>query len=459
MASSVVVTDFDSLSQNFAENSKQVLCSAAFGAGAYAIGGALLGFPPLSPAGALVTGGSLLAALALCPNNANGDLILGSPPNFVGGQCLTTYNYSYSYRPSGGGDPTTAGGELGVGPISVFEFVQKNDSFGRFAWFLRKQSGSETTPVDISLGLTVSAWTLSDLRLSRQDGLPDNCGDKPRTGGQIVRNPSSGDTLNPATVVDNRDYSTVIPVEFNLGGISSVLNLSFGPIRIGSLFPLNFNIKIGDSDYKFKQRPDGVLEPVETSPDPDGVTDRIEDILKEIRGCVCTPAVDLDMLLLPTVSNEQTCSIETETLLVPKGSVSDAQFERFVASANLAKQACENNEVEQLPMELIYSASTTQDGREIFTGKIKPEVVSLFLKITEIRDDGPEKINLYQASNQRKFGSVSFVTDGVVGGGDYIYIFDQETYIPLPRRGKEGRLRILMKKGLTFEVYDAGERL
>jgi hypothetical protein len=83
----------------------------------------------------------------------------------------------------------------------------------------------------------------------------------------------------------------------------------------------------------------------------------------------------------------------------------------------------------------------------------------LFLKITEIRDDGPEKINLYQASNQRKFGSVSFVTDGVVGGGDYIYIFDQETYIPLPRRGKEGRLRILMKKGLTFEVYDAGERL
>lgn len=83
----------------------------------------------------------------------------------------------------------------------------------------------------------------------------------------------------------------------------------------------------------------------------------------------------------------------------------------------------------------------------------------MVLKITEIRPDGPAKIDLFPASNQRKFGSVSFVTDGVQGGGDYVYVFDTETYIPLPTRGKEGRLRILMKKGLSFEVYDSGERV
>jgi hypothetical protein len=49
--------------------------------------------------------------------------------------------------------------------------------------------------------------------------------------------------------------------------------------------------------------------------------------------------------------------------------------------------------------------------------------------------------------------------EGVEGGGDYIYVFDEQTYIPLPKRGKSGKLRILMKRGISFNVYDSGERL
>lgn len=459
MASSVVVTDYDTLIQNLAENSKTVLCNAAFGAGAYAIGGALLGFPPTSPAAALVTGGALMTALTLCPSRPSEDAIFGSPPDFSGGQCLVQYNFEYFYSPSGGGDATRVTGGVGIGPISVFQFIQKNDGFGRLAWFIRKKSGSDPGVIDLPQGLTVAAWTLTGLRLFREDGLPDNCGDAPRTGGQIIRNPTGGDTLNPTTVVDNRDYSVTIPVNFDIGGVSNVLNLKFGPIKIGSLLPLNFVINIGGSEYGFRQKPGGDLEPFDHNPDPDGVHDKTEELLKKIKECVCTPAVDLDMLLLPVGTDDEGCGLMTETLLVPKGSVSDGQFQRFVASAQLAQAGCEAQSPVQLPEEMIYSASTTMDGRELFTGKIAPDVVSLILRITDIRPEGPEKLNLYEASNQRKFGSVAFVTDGVQGGGDYIYVFDTEAYIPLPRRGKDGRLRILMKKGLSFEVWDSGERL
>jgi hypothetical protein len=201
------------------------------------------------------------------------------------------------------------------------------------------------------------------------------------------------------------------------------------------------------------------LEPDYSNPDKELPDDKMQKLLKEIKACVCEPSVELDMLLLPTVGVVAPCESRTETLLVPKGSVSPAQFGRFLDTASLAIGECERLNVQQLPEEVIYSATTTQDGRELFTGKIEPEVVSLILKITAVADDGPEILSLYPASKQRKFGSVSFVLEGVEGGGDYIYVFDEQTYIPLPKRGKSGKLRILMKRGISFNVYDSGERL
>jgi hypothetical protein len=313
--------------------------------------------------------------------------------------------------------------------------------------------------VIVSSGSPAQIPSSNIVSVRRVDGQPDNCGDAPNTGGQVISNVTNGDTIDNSSVVNNSDFSTVIPVAFNLGGISNTLNLEFGPIEIESLLPVSFNINIGGSNFKFKEKPDGTLEPEPVNPDKSKPNNKLEKILKDIQDCVCTPGVELDMLLLPVVSDDVGCELMTETFLVPKGSVSDGQFQRFVASANFAREGCLAMNVEQLPQSLIFSASTTDDGRELFTGKIKPDVISLILKITEIRESGPPKINLYAASNQRKFGSVSFVADGVRGGGDYIYVFDEETYIPLPKRGKEGRLRILMKKGLSFEVYDSGERV
>jgi hypothetical protein len=113
----------------------------------------------------------------------------------------------------------------------------------------------------------------------------------------------------------------------------------------------------------------------------------------------------------------------------------------------------------QLEESLIYAATTTQDGRELFSGLIDTDVVSLRIKITDIQNPTLNILTLYPEAKQRKFGSISFVTESVNGGGDYIYVFDTDTYLPLPTRGKKGKLRILLKGGISFEVYDTGERI
>jgi hypothetical protein len=302
-------------------------------------------------------------------------------------------------------------------------------------------------------------YRLASRSLSREDGLPDNCGDAPSSGGQIIRNTSTGDTIDDSTVVNNSDYSLTIPVEFNLGGINNTLNLSFGPILIGSLLPLDFEINIGGSNFRFKEKPGGELEPVKTNPEKDAPNDVLEKILRDIKTCVCKPDVDMDLLYLPVVDKSVSCDIRSASFLVPKGSVDESLVDMFVSSAVLASSKCEEVAPDQLPERLIFSAVVSDGGDEEFTGEIDNEVISLRVKITSYNENILPQITSYPNSNQRKFGSVAYVGPGVEGGGDYIYVFDTDTYIPLPKRGKKGRLRILFKPGTSFQVFDTGERI
>jgi len=457
MTSSIVVSDYETLAQNFSENAKTVLCSAVFGAGAYAIGGRLLGAAALTPPTALATAGALMVALAACPTSANQGDIFGQPPAFSGGQCDAVYLFEWDLISNGVLMPNQGG--FFRGPADTISAPYTNNTGGNGGAFRNgvpvqggflASYGSVGQPFSLSGGMK---------NLRRQDGGSDNCGNAPVVGGQVISNTTTGDTIDNSTVENNENYTTVIPVLFNAGGINNTINLSFGPIEIESLFPIRFNIDVGGIGFKFKQKPNGDLEPDFSNPDKELPDDKLQKLLKEIKACVCEPAPQLDMLMLPTVSMEAPCQFRTEELLVPRGSVSSEEYGRFLDTAALALGECERINVVQLEESAIYSATTTQDGRELFTGLINPEVVSLILRITAITESGPDLISLYPAANQRKFGSVSFVTDGVEGGGDYIYVFDVETYIPLPLRGKQGRLRLLLKRGLSFSVYDSGERI
>jgi len=459
MASSIVVSDRASLVANFAENSKQVLCSAAFGAGAYAIGGRLLGLPPLTPAAALVTGGALLAGLTLCPANADGGAIFGEPPSFSGGQCPVLYRWRLGLRLIGDSGPPSVTSINVQGPLAEKRVEIRNSANGTpFFWRVWRTAGQSALQEE-AVGASPNSQEIVLDELVRVDGFPDDCGNAPNSGGQIITNNVTGDTIDNSTVVNNQDYSVVVPVQIDVGGITNTLNLNFGPIVIGSLLPLTFDIDIGGSRFRFKEKPGGELEPVETNPDDELSDNKIEQILKDIKGCVCKPEVDLDLLYLPVVDNSVSCDIRSASFLVPRGSVSDSLVDAFVSSAVLANRKCEEASPEQLPESLLFSATTSSGGGEVFTEEIGNEVISLRVKITEYNENLLPQITSYPDSNQRKFGSISYVGPGVEGGGDYIYVFDTDTYIPLPRRGKKGRLRILFKPGTSFQVFDTGERI
>lgn len=467
--SGVVVSGPESFARNFAENAQNVVCQGAFGAGAYAIGSQLLGAPTPKPPQALLVGGALVAAMSLCPSRPTQEGIFGSSPPWSGGQCPVDYDFTWDnyWRPNQGlpvGLAST-GKERVFGPVRQAELVYRDMGSRGKNVFLLVVDRLRTSPTELNLGFTDADTTQQDFRVVRVDGLPDNCGNPPTSGGSVITNNIEGDTINNENVIDNSNQTYIVPITFALSNFSGTINLPFSNVRIDSFLPLSFDLNAGGIRFGFGQGPDGVLRPKEVIPDlTEPANDRellrqIQQVLKEVRECVCKPEVDMDLLFMPTLQDESSCLIQTESLLVPRGSISETLFDKFVRTAVLAQEACSKKTPEQVPQELIYAASTTMDGRELFTPKFGPEVVSLFLKITDVRPEGPRKIELYPASNQRKFGSVSFVLTTIAGGGDSIYVFDVETYIPVPRHAKDGRLRLLLKKGLSFEVYDTGERL
>ena len=459
MPSPIVVSDRTTLAQNFGENAKNVLCQATFGAGAYAIGGRLLGLPPITPASALVTGGALLAALALCPSSADGGQIFGNPPGFLGGQCPVLYDFTYS-KSDDVISPSQGRIDADIqGPIPEVEFTTGNNGPGSLQWYsLRIFSGSQTIKYFDRFAFTAQGGNCT-YQFVRNDNLPDDCGNAPSVGGQVVQNVQEGDTIDNSSVVNNSNFSTVIPVLFNFGGIQGSLNLKFGDIVIEKLLPLEFNIDIGGSRFKFREKPDGTLEPEGINPEQEAANNRIEQLLKGIKECVCSDSTEMSELFLPVVASASSCDIVSRRFVIPKGSVESDVVDEFVTSAVLASTQCELNSVEQLPESQIFAATVTTGGAEVFTGKIGPDVVSLRLEILDFDAQSLQKISLYPDSNQYKFGSVNYCSDSGQGGGDYIYVFDNSTYIPLPRRAKDGRLRVLLKPKTSFRVFDTGERL
>lgn len=467
--SPVTVENVETLAQNFAENAVSTLCQAALGAGTFAIGGKLLGAKPLPPQAALATTAAFLAAATLCPSGFSPDGVFGEPASFSGGQCASVYAVFVQFGPLGGPpNPPTVPTEV-LGPVSILEQIFINSPLGGRQYALRIQGDNDPQPRIEPLGFREGTVEFYGFWLRRNNGQPDNCGDPPRTGGQLIVNNVEGDTFNEETIVNNSNNVYVTPVIFNFGGVNFPINMTFGDIRIDSLLPLNFDINISGTNFNFGRDPDGVLRPKPSNPRPDFESDDMENLeqilalLEEIAGCVCSssPPVEVITAFVPVaVDAGGGCSTEVVQLEVSTQSYTQQVAQIFVESAALGRIGCEALQPPiQLEETLIFAATTLEDGRELFTGNILPEVVSLRLKITSFQEGIVPNISLYPAANQRKFGSVSFVTESVSGGGDSQYVYDVDTFVPLPERGKPGKLRVLMKELISFEVYDTGERL
>ena len=467
--STIQISDWDTLQRNFTENSQKVFCASSQAAGALAILGGVTGAAYAAPAAFVGLGALAIVGAAACGGQLDPDEVAGQGPAFSGGQCPVQYVVSYllvydpTYSETGS---ITVSGKI----HSVDRQTPPGMSDGIYCdhGIASNPEAHRYTPIFLQFSVYPGA-TIQNITVVRVDGLPDDCGSLPRAGGQIIINTETGDTIDTTNITNNTFTTFVVPVGILISGNPITVNMPFSNIKVAEAFPLKFSLDIGGVKFHFQndhsdpQNP--ILKPVpgpaapEPTPGSDSDQSQIIKLLKEIKECSCKPDVDLDMLFLPYIDKAQSCSIVTEALMVPKGSVDGPTLQLFQETAQLAVQQCERENIQQQQPTLIYSASTTAQGVELFTPLIGTEVVSLKLVITETRQEAPQLLTLYPAASQRKFGSVSYVLGGVNGGGDYIYIFDTETYIPLPKRGQPGRLRLLLKNGLSFNVYDTGERI
>lgn len=170
---------------------------------------------------------------SLCGARPQG-LPLSPTPNFVGGQCETTYTVNYrQVRPSNtGGAPQIVNSTSTItGKISGIQKVGTDALAGGSNWDLvyvnngvvQSQAAARNIPSNATVFIT---------GITRLDGQPDNCGNKPpgfpdsvippeRSGGNVTINKTDGTTFNIPII-----YAPVTPTleisprfNFDLGGL------------------------------------------------------------------------------------------------------------------------------------------------------------------------------------------------------------------------------------------------
>lgn len=500
MSSNVIVNSWDSLQQNFKENAASTVCQLTFGALGFGTGFAAFGAPTLGASAAIGGVAGLALGAALCNPQGSEDKILGKPAPFVGGQCSVLYDIYSQFGPLGGPLNPPSVQATTLGPIILLENIFTPRPAGGMQYTLRYQGATDSQPVQKGQGFKPNDVEFAGYTLRRKDNLPDNCGNPSGGAGQVVSNPVHGDTIN--NFVDNSALEVIHQTQVVIGNRTTTLNIRYGDLVIKSLVPFQYTMNIGGSTFLFEKGADGVVEMKATNPDSslgdtfgdNQLTDQTviqkdiaetqkdisttqQDIadnklpeitgqlvsgnatLSDIKDEVTEPKIDMDMAFIPFVNSDSSCEIQSFMLQIPKGSLSSGQSALFDRTAAAAAAHCRETDVPQLAEALIFSGRSDGSGSEIFSPEFGPEVISLKLVLTEFSQTDARSIDVFAAAGQRKFGSVAFVSEGIDGGGDAIYIYDSETYIPLPRRGKDGRLRLLLRKFISFSVYDTGERV
>lgn len=140
-------------------------------------------------------------------------------------------------------------------------------------------------------------------------------------------------------------------------------------------------------------------------------------------------------------------------------SVPSGLLESLVSSADLAETACELFHPQQEPESLLYSG--VFQGVLVqpwYSPPLPPEVVSVELRIVEFSEQDFREITTFPGAGQYKFGSFEFALAGSNASTTPNFVWDRKTYLRLPERLKPGRLRVLLRPGVSFEIWDTGER-
>lgn len=242
-------------------------------------------------------------------------------PSFTGGQCFTNYNWNGTIRQvriSSGAVTTTAFSRSGV-PGKIGEVVVTSETEAGFpVWRSRIPSTSSTGAVTYTDLGTIrrdiyQQPTWQSITVSRQDGLPDNCGNLPvpvptptpgyntTTTNVTYTNNNNVDVTLSATFIFAKASLNVkgelnVPVRIDLGGVN---------LQIGGNINLNtgdVNLNFGNPNYSRNGLPNpDCYEPDPSIPDvPDDIPDDVTipptnqsqpETTRVLRACIVTASV------------------------------------------------------------------------------------------------------------------------------------------------------------------------
>jgi hypothetical protein len=305
--------------------------------------------------------------------------------------------------------------------------------------------------------------------LQRVDGLPDNCGNAPPVQSPLPpgfelppgfpsapRLPGGGGTVpykdpRQDPVIPPRQIPfTIPPIALPPVVVVPIKPTLNAPITIPVSIPVSISpnvnitipVQIGPSG-EIRTPPDLICPCEYGEEDPSGAPD-------------CPELIDIEV---PYYSCDSGGEFLTTTLSVVRSTLPSDLLSDLLSSSNLAQIGCESIAPDQLPPARLESSRTPDFGSPPYYSVLLPEdVVSVELRITEFSPLEYREISTFPLGEQRKFGSMSYCIDGLDGGDNPTYIWDTSTYFRLPKRAKPGRLKILLRPSISFELWDTGER-
>ena len=425
------------------------------------------------PAIAFGTGGSVACGIPLFPVSEQ------PPPGiipFPGGQCDISYDVTTRLL-NHNEDCTVANNSTNIvvarGPIKfVEEFVRDIKYACRPVAVPLLRGGFLNGNGDlISIGnYSPAVGGFCSISVSPRGGQPDDCGNQPGVPPQLppgtsappgypnapflpaqkglvpYRDPKDAPGRPPRQLpwkVPDIPLPVIVPVQPTLNvPVSVPINI---PVSIDAPISFGFSPSITvqlDSDGNIRTPPD-LLCPCEVEPQSSG-----------------GGAVSLVTFSVPYYECGANEAPRVVNLQVDPASIPPTLEKDLLSSAILAREGCKARTPEQKP-EVKLSSGTVDGvlGRLIQVPLNDPDIVCVRLKVMPERPDDFRQTKIFAGAGQRLFGVIDWHLEGSSGGGSPADVWDMITDFALPKTGKPRQIKLLLKPGLRWELWDTGLRV
>lgn len=388
---------------------------------------------------------------------------------FNGGQC------SFEYEFQGSVTANTASGSTATSSPGTWRARTLGPLQGKFIDYQGPiVNGNQTVRVGfigsdgvkrVVANIPGSNYVSDTLEVRRVDLGPDNCGDRPPPP---VKVPEVGDIMRPMPIPVPGGPPVIIPVvipvgvlfkptlQVNVGDIN--VNFDAGGVTFSPVFNINPVINRPSGEPQPSLQPAPPLPPLRPPSNPSTGDNDCPDPCQPIE----LETIEVDRILCELKSGDYEPSTQKSNIKVLKGE-KDAWTLLFNQFIEGNKRLCETKDAPNVGLSLI-GAGTAEPNNRTFFFPVDDKVVSVIVRIVSI----DSRVTLYTISSpgneQGKFGNVALCVPGVGGSqpqwGDPGWLWCRDTWYGLPKTGLKPRsLRLTLQAGISFEVYDTGERL